>query len=183
METPPARPKLSHRELFGGFFEAGILGFGGVLPTIRRVMVDDRRWLTQAEFNELFSLCQSLPGANVVNLSFAFGSREAGVTGAATAITGLLSAPVVIVLVLVWLYARFGEVTSVRHALLGLAATAAGLALGSGLRISVPILKVRRNVLLAGTVYALAFGLHLSLALIALLVLPLSLLLAWRAVR
>jgi chromate transporter len=181
-ETPPARPKLTHRELFSGFFEAGIMGFGGVLPIVRRLIVDDRRWLTQMEFNELFSLCQSLPGANVVNLSFAFGTREAGVSGAAVAITGLMAAPVIIVLGLTWLYARYGSVAPVRHALLGLAATAAGLALGSGLRISEPILKVPRNVLLAATVYGLAFGLHLSLPLIALLVLPVSILLAWRAV-
>ncbi|HTQ72286.1 MAG TPA: chromate transporter [Acidocella sp.] len=181
-QTPPARPKLSHKALFGGFFMAGIMGFGGVLPIIRRVIVDERRWLTQMEFNELFSLCQSLPGANVVNLSFAFGAREAGVSGAAAAVTGLLAAPVAIVLGLAGLYARYGAVAPVRHALLGLAATAAGLALGSGLRIAVPILKIPRNVLLAAAVYGLAFGLHLSLPVIVLLMLPLSLALAWRAV-
>ncbi|MDE1896175.1 MAG: chromate transporter [Rhodospirillales bacterium] len=175
-------PKLTRTQLFTGFFQAGIMGFGGVLPIIRRLMVDEKRWLTQMEFNELFSLCQSLPGANVVNLSFAFGTRVAGITGAVAAVLGLMSAPLAIVLGLAWLYGRYGGVPIVRHALLGLAATAAGLALGSGLRIAVPILKVRRNVLLAASVYALAFGLHLSLPLIALLVLPVSLVLAWRAV-
>ncbi|GAN81387.1 chromate transporter [Acidocella aminolytica 101 = DSM 11237] len=158
------------------------MGFGGVLPIIRRVMVDDRRWLTQTEFNELFSLCQSLPGANVVNLSFAFGAREGGASGAVAAVTGLLSAPVSIVLVLAGLYARFGGLAPVRHALLGLAATAAGLALGSALRIASPILTVPRNMLLAAAVYGLAFGLHISLPLIVLGMLPLSLALSWRLV-
>ncbi|MDE2240365.1 MAG: chromate transporter [Rhodospirillales bacterium] len=181
-QPPPARPNLTHGQLFAGFFQAGIMGFGGVLPIIRRLLVDDRRWLTQVEFNELFSLCQSLPGANVVNLSFAFGAREAGVTGAASAVLGLLSAPVAIVLGLVWLYGKYGALPPVRHALLGLAATAAGLALGSGLRIATPILKLPRNIALAAAVYGLAFGLHLSLPLIVLLTLPVSLLLAWRAV-
>ncbi len=181
-QTPPTRPNLSHKELFSGFFMVGIMGFGGVLPIARRMIVDERRWLTQMEFNELFSLCQSLPGGNVANLSFSLGAREAGVTGALAAITGLLAAPVAIVLGLVSLYARYGAVAPVRHALLGLAATAAGLALGSGLRIATPILKVPRNVLLAATVYGLAFGLHLPLPFIALLVLPVSLVLAWRAV-
>ncbi|MBU6448572.1 MAG: chromate transporter [Rhodospirillales bacterium] len=181
-QTLPARPKLTHAELFTGFFQAGVMGFGGVLPIIRRMMVDEKNWLTQMEFNELFSLCQSLPGANVVNLSFAFGTREAGPTGAAAAALGLMSAPVAIVLGLAWLYGHYGGLPPVRHALLGLAATAAGLALGSGLRIAVPILTIPRNVLLAATVYGLAFGLHFSLLLIALLVLPVSLGLAWRAV-
>ncbi|MBU6397989.1 MAG: chromate transporter [Rhodospirillales bacterium] len=174
-------PRLTRTQLFTGFFQAGIMGFGGVLPIIRRLMVDEKCWLTQMEFNELFSLCQSLPGANVVNLSFAFGAREAGITGAAAAALGLLCAPVCIVLGLAWLYGQYGALPTVRHALLGLAATAAGLALGSGLRIAVPILTLPRNVLLAVAVYGLAFGLHLSLPLIVLLALPVSLLLAWRA--
>lgn len=181
-ETSPARPNLTRAQLFGGFFMAGIMGFGGVLPIIRRVIVDERRWLSQMEFNELFSLCQSLPGANVVNLSFAFGAREAGITGAAAAILGLMSAPVAIVLGLAGLYARYGGLAPVRHALLGLAATAAGLVLGSSLRIAGPIVKTTRNALLAASVFGLAVGLHLSLPLIVLVVLPLSLLLAWRAV-
>lgn len=179
--TPPARASLSCRALFGGFFWAGIMGFGGVLPIIRRVIVDERRWLSQLEFSELFSLCQSLPGANVVNFSFAFGARENGFRGAAAAVSGLLAAPVAIVLALTMLYARFGGLAPVRHALLGLAAAAAGLALGSSLRMAIPTFSSSRNLLLAVVVYALAFGLHMPLWLIVLLILPVSLLLSWRA--
>src|SRR5579871_4355053 len=94
---PVARPSepLSHTALFLGFFQVGIFGFGGVLPMARRVVVEDRGWLTQSEFNELFSLCQSLPGANVTNLSGALGMRHQGVTGAIAALAGLLAAPMV----------------------------------------------------------------------------------------
>ena len=91
MRTPPST-NLSHTALFTGFFQVGILGFGGVLPMARRMMVDQRGWLTQLEFNELFSLCQTLPGANVTNLSAAFGMRHQGVTGAAAALAGLAAA-------------------------------------------------------------------------------------------
>lgn len=156
------------------------MGFGGVLPIIRRVIVDERQWLSQMDFNELFSLCQSLPGANVVNFSFAFGARENGLRGAAAAVSGLMTAPVSIVLVLMLLYAKFGGLTPIRHALLGLAATAAGLALGSALRMAVPILSSTRNFLLVVLVYGLAFGAHVPLWLIVILVLPFSLLLTWR---
>lgn len=161
---------------------AGIMGFGGVLPIIRRMIVDERGWLSQQEFSELFSLCQSLPGANVVNLSFAFGAREAGVSGAAAAMCGLMSAPVAIVLGLGGLYTRYGGLAPVRHALLGLAATAAGLVLGTSLRIAVPIVKSWRNAALALAVFELAVGLHVSLPYIVLIVLPLSVYLSWRAV-
>lgn len=177
----PTRAKLTCRDLFVGFFWAGIMGFGGVLPIIRRMVVDQRNWLSQIEFNELFSLCQSLPGANVVNFSFAFGARENGFRGATSAVLGLMSVPVAITLALTMLYAKFGSLSLVRHALLGLAATAAGLALGASLRMALPTFSSRRALFLGSAVYALAFGLHVSLWLIVLLTLPLSFFLAWRA--
>jgi chromate transporter len=175
---PPSR--LSHTALFAGFFQAGIYGFGGVLPTARRMMVDQRRWLTQTEFNELFSLCQSLPGANVTNVAAAFGMRHQGVTGAAAALAGLLAAPMAIVMVLSSLYIRFGSLTPVRHALAGLAAAAAGLLLGAAGKIAMPVFKTLRNAVVSVLVLVMALALHVPLPLTMLLVLPLSLYLSWR---
>lgn len=173
--------RLSHTALFAGFFQAGILGFGGVLPTARRMIVDERRWLSQTEFNELFALCQSLPGANVTNLSAAFGMRHRGVTGAVAALAGLLAAPMAIVILLSGLYARYGTLPPVRHALAGLAAAAAGLLLGAAVKISAPVFKNGRNIAISLLVLLMALVLHLSLPLTMLLVLPVSLYLSWRA--
>lgn len=184
--TNPDQPipaKLSYKALFVGFFSAGIMGFGGVLPILRRELVDKRGWLNQVEFNELFSLCQSLPGANVVNFSFAFGARERGMQGAFAAVMGLLTAPVAIVLTMTILYARFSGIAPLRHALLGMAATAAGLALGSSIRMATPTLKSLRNIFLAVVVYGMAIGLHMPLWIIILLTLPVSLLLSWRTTQ
>jgi chromate transporter len=164
-----------------GFFQAGIFGFGGVLPMARRMVVDERRWLTQAEFNELFALCQSLPGANITNLAAVFGMRQQGVGGVAAALSGLLAAPMAIVMLLSGLYARYGTLPPVRHALVGLAAAAAGLLLGAAGRIATPVLKTLHNVAVALLVLAMALALHVSLPLTMLLVLPLSLFFSWRA--
>ena len=157
------------------------MGFGGVLPILRREVVDKRGWLTQVEFNELFSLCQSLPGANVVNFSFAFGARERGLRGACAAVMGLLTAPVTIALTMEILYARYSGVAPLRHALLGMAAAAAGLAMGSSIRMATPTLNSLRNIFLAVLVYGMAIALHIPLWIIILLTLPVSLLLSWRA--
>jgi chromate transporter len=180
MRTQPSI-NLSHTALFTGFFQVGILGFGGVLPMARRMMVDQRGWLTQLEFNELFSLCQTLPGANVTNLSAAFGMRHQGVTGAAAALAGLLAAPMAIVMVLSSLYASYGTLTPVRHALAGLAAAAAGLLLGTAGKIAMPVFKTLRNVAVSVLVLVMALALHVPLLLTMLLALPLSLYLSWRA--
>jgi chromate transporter len=147
----------------------------------RRMIVDERRWLSQTEFNELFALCQSLPGANITNLSAVFGMRHRGLTGAAAALAGLLAAPMAIVMLCAGLYARYGTLPPVRHALAGLAAAAAGLLLGAAVKIASPVIKVWRNAALALLVLLMALVLHVSLPLTMLLVLPLSLYLSWRA--
>ncbi|MBV8576720.1 MAG: chromate transporter, partial [Acetobacteraceae bacterium] len=100
------RPHPTIGALFSGFFSTGISGFGGTLPWARRMLVEQRRWLTGPEFTDTLALCQFLPGPNVVNLSIAVGARFQGAAGALAAITGLLAAPVAIVIVLGVIYAR-----------------------------------------------------------------------------
>jgi chromate transporter len=70
-------------ELFRVFTWAGLQGFGGVLPVSQRVLVEQRRWLTQAEFVELMSIGQVLPGPNIINMALIFGDRYFGWRGAA----------------------------------------------------------------------------------------------------
>ncbi len=82
------RPDPSLYDLFAGFFVVGVFGFGGVLPWARRLIVEQRRWLTQAEFNEMLGLCQFLPGGNIMNVTVALGSRFRGVPGAAACPAG-----------------------------------------------------------------------------------------------
>src|SRR5262245_53757391 len=94
-------------DLFRGFLILGLTGFGGVLPLARHMVVDQRRWMTGAEFTELLSLCQFLPGGNIINLSVAIGLRFRGIRGAIAALVGLIAAPIVVVLVLGVIYARY----------------------------------------------------------------------------
>ena len=173
--------RLSHKTLFAGFFQAGITGFGGILPVARRLIVDERKWLTQTAFNDLFSLCQFMPGANIVNFAFAFGARHRGLSGAAVSVLGLLSAPVCIVMVLGAAYARYGQLAEARHGLAGLAAAAAGLVLGTALKIATPIFARQTNILIAVAVFALVLLLRLSLPLTMAIMLPVALFFAWRS--
>ncbi|MDP3440180.1 MAG: chromate transporter, partial [Azonexus sp.] len=64
--APPdnlAKPDL--KALFLGFSSVGLSGFGGVLPFARRMLVEERCWMTAEEFNAQLGLCQFLPGPNV----------------------------------------------------------------------------------------------------------------------
>jgi chromate transporter len=130
-----ALPPISRTALFASFLKMGLLGFGGVLPWARRVMVDERRWLSDREFAELIGLCQVLPGPNVVNLSIVFGARTHGPAGAVIAISALLFVPVGLMLLIAWLYASVAQDPLTRNAIAGASAGAAGLILGTALRL------------------------------------------------
>src|SRR6185312_15135128 len=126
---------VSRAALFASFLKMGLLGFGGVLPWARRVIVDERRWLGDREFAELIGLCQVLPGPNVVNLSIIFGARTHGRLGAVIAITALLFMPVGLMLLIATLYASVAQDPLTRNAIAGASAAAAGLILGTALRL------------------------------------------------
>ncbi|SIQ49738.1 MULTISPECIES: chromate transporter [Acidiphilium] len=181
MEAEPDR--LTHAALFEGFFIAGLSGFGGVLPFARRIMVDRRHWLTDAEFADLFSLCQFLPGPNIVNLSAAFGARHRGITGALAAMAGLLAAPITIVITLGLLFARFGKNPLVHHGIEGLTAAASGLILATALKIAGPALRIPTGLAMVVLAFVLFAILHLALPLVIAIALPISLLLAARRVK
>lgn len=145
MSEPPASPisppSITLLELFLGFAKISVSGFGVILPWARRLIVDDKKWMTADEFNETFSLAQFLPGPNVVNLSVVFGSRIGGAAGAAVALLGLLGPPALIATALSALYAIYGDVDILRRILTGIAAAAIGLMIAVIAKMAEPILR------------------------------------------
>ena len=141
---PPADlPIPTHTELFLAFFKITLSGFGGALPWTRRMLVDQKRWLSPEDFNDAYALCQLLPGPNVVNLAAIFGSRARGISGAVAAWTGFLLLPFAVMVAAAVLYGNYGEVRAVRGVLAGLAPAAAGLLLATAAKMAVPIFRDR----------------------------------------
>ena len=126
-------------DLFAGFFVIGICGFGGVLPWARRMVVEQRKWLTPAEFTDMLGLCQFLPGGNIMNLTIALGARFRGVPGSLAAFLGLMTAPVAIVIALGVLYDRYAGVPAVHRAFVTLAAAASGYVLATAWKLAEPL--------------------------------------------
>jgi len=163
-------------ELFLAFAKMSLAGFGGVLVWARRGIVDQHKWMTADEFNETFALCHFLPGPNIVNLTFVFGSRLRGLPGAVAAFSGLVGPPALIMVVMGMLYHRYGEIDALRRVLSGVACAAIGLMLAVVFRMMTPLLK-RRDVvgLLTLLVVFVAIGvLRLPLATVLLAAIPLS---------
>ena len=129
----PAR--ISCRQLFLGFTRIGITGVGGVLPQAQHQLVERRRWLTQAEFAELLSLAQLLPGPNIGNLALMVGLRHQGWRGAVAALGGMILIPFFVVMLLAAFYRQFGEERWVAPVFHGFSAGAAGLVLATGYKL------------------------------------------------
>src|SRR5213082_4171570 len=96
----PIAPPASLKQLFLGFVAIGARSFGGVMPWAHRVMVEERRWMTAADFTETIGLCQFLPGPNIGNASIVLGKRWFGAAGAVVAFLGLMLLPFIWVMAL-----------------------------------------------------------------------------------
>ena len=125
---------MTQRDLFLGFLKLGAIGFGGVGPLTRRIVVEERNWLDEAEFAAMLGLCQALPGANTCNFALMLGDRFCGPSGGLAALAGLLAAPLAFLLVVASFFAVFAQNPDLRAALAGAAAAAAGLALGTSVK-------------------------------------------------
>lgn len=133
----PDRPRpASLSALFVAFTLLALQGFGGVLAIVQRELVERKRWLTQEEFLEDWAVAQIMPGPNVVNLSMMIGARYFGLRGAMTALAGMLAIPLVVVLLLAAVHARFADDPRVAGALRGMAAVSAGLIAAAGLKLA-----------------------------------------------
>ncbi len=132
----PRRPQpRSLTDLFVSFTLLALQGFGGVLAIVQREMVEKKHWLTQEEFLEDWAVAQIMPGPNVVNLSLMLGGRYFGLRGALAALAGMLTVPLVVILLLALVYAHFAHDPDVAGALRGMSAVAAGLIAATGLKL------------------------------------------------
>jgi chromate transporter len=168
-ETAPlARASLG--ALFYEFLKISLLGFGGGIALARRAVVERRRWLSDADFVDALTLCQFMPGPNVVGIAVCVGTKTRGLVGALTAFVGFAVVPGTIGFILALLYLGQTQIPLVQNILSGISAAAAGLMIGTGLRLLRPHRRDPRTLVFA----ALAFG-GLAIAKFQLLLLLLAL--------
>jgi chromate transporter len=131
---PGAMKRISKAELFLGFLKIGLLGFGGVGPWSRHVIVEERRWLTDQEFAAVLGTGQILPGPNTTNAAVIIGDRFQGLGGVLACLMGMMAMPLVVVTTLAVVYDRIATFPEVNAGVTGAAAAAAGLVLGTALK-------------------------------------------------
>jgi chromate transporter len=151
------------------------------MPWARRMMVEERRWLTEAQFVDILALCQLLPGPNIVNVSIAVGTRFHGVTGALAAFTGLMVAPITLVIVLGLLYAGLDHLAPLRAAFSGISAVAAGMVIAMAFRIAGVLRRRPAAIAIALVAFAGAGIMRWPLAWLVVVLAPVSVAIAARS--
>lgn len=180
--TSPGTVVPSRLDLFLGYLKIGLFGFGGVAAWARRVIVEERRWLTEREYAEVLGLGQVLPGPNVGNAAVMIGRRFHGLPGALLATAGIYCAPLCILVLLCLFYDRYGQLPAVAPVMAGIAAAAAGMVIGTAIKMVGKLrLAPEAVVVLLLATFAAAW-LRISLPLIVLALAPLSIAASlWRA--
>jgi chromate transporter len=163
--------------LFWVFLAVGMQSFGGGLSGwIRRAIVEQRGWMSEAQFLSGLALCQITPGPNAVNLAVFIGTTLRGRIGALFAVAGILGLPMITAMALGVLFATVQHLGGVDSAMTGIGAVAIGFNLATGLRMA------RRGVVrwegaaiaLAASVAVGLFGVNLLLVVVVLIPLGLA---------
>ena len=128
------RPQ-SKTDLFMSFTILALQGFGGVLAVVQRELVEKKRWMSREQFVEDWAVAQIMPGPNVVNLSLMIGGRYFGLAGALAGLAGMLTAPLIVVLLLAIALGGVSDAAWAQGALRGMGAVSAGLIAAVGLKL------------------------------------------------
>lgn len=176
--TEPLAPAPTLPQLFIGLLQVALSSFGGGLSVwSQRIVVEQRRWMTNDAFLTGLTVARLLPGPNQINLAVYVGATFAGLRGALAALAGMLLVPFTLLMGVGVLYFHLHGLPVVDRVLAGMVAVAAGLALSMGFKI-LPAYRADPIALLLATGVFLAMQVfHVHLVPLLLVVSPLAM--AW----
>ncbi|MBX3024011.1 chromate transporter [bacterium] len=179
MSEPP-RPAPTLGALAVCFLQIALSSFGGGLSAwTRRLVVEQRRWMTDEQFLGALTIARLFPGPNQVNMAIYVGVHFRGLAGALAALAGLLVVPLTILIAMGIAYFHFHHVPALQATLSGVVAAAAGMALSMGFKIVGGYLRQLDALLFAAAAFVAVTVLHVRLPLVVLVLAPLTMLWFW----
>lgn len=162
---------VSRAELFRVFLRIGLLSFGGPAAQIalmHRVLVEEKRWLSERDYLNALSFCMMLPGPEAMQVATYAGWRLRGVPGGLVAGLLFVLPGAMVIFALATLYVAFGGVPLVDTLFQGVQAAALVIVLEALLRVSRKALAHRGHWVIAGLAFVALFFLALPFPLIVL---------------
>ena len=173
-------PRPGLRELFIGMLQVALSAFGGGLSAwSQRIVVEQRRWMSNEQFLTGLTVARLLPGPNQINMAVYIGAEFRGLAGAVAALAGMLLVPFSLLMAFGLIYFQIHELPAVDRLLAGVGAAAAGMALSMGFKILDQYWKDAVALLLAAAVFLALSHFHARLVPVVLISGPLAMIWYW----
>lgn len=150
-------PAISYKEAFLFWLKLGFISFGGPagqIAIMHQELVERRRWISERRFLHALNYCMLLPGPEAQQLATYLGWLMHRTTGGIVAGLLFILPSLLLLILLSWLYMRFGQLPVVSAVLYGIKPAVTAIVLFAAYRIGSRALK---NALL-WSLAALAFG-------------------------
>ena len=150
--TSATSPQPSFAEATRVWLRIGLISFGGPsaqIALMHRLLVDERRWIGEAQFLHALNFCMLLPGPEAQQLATYVGWLLHGTRGGLVAGILFVLPGFVVILTLSALYATFQAVPLVQALFFGIKAAVLAVVVEALLRIGRRILKGRGHLALA----------------------------------
>ena len=110
-------------KLYISGIKVGSLTFGGgyaMLPILQREVVESRKWNTEEEILDYYSLAQCLPGIIMANTFGFIGYKQRGRLGAVVSSLGAITPSIIIITIIATLLTAFADLPIVQNAFAGI---------------------------------------------------------------
>ena len=126
---------MIYLQLYYEFFKIGLFAIGGGLATIPflQEIAANTGWFTSAQLTNMIAISESTPGPIGINMATYVGYTSAGILGGLIASLGIVTPPLIIVLIIARLLSKFRENKIVDSAFYGLRPASLGLISAAGL--------------------------------------------------
>jgi chromate transporter len=173
-------PPPGLRQLFIGMLQVALSSFGGGLSAwSQRIVVEQRRWMSDQDFLTGLTVARLFPGPNQINMAVYIGASFHGLGGALVALAGMLVVPFTLLMLLGLVYFQVHEIPAVDRVLAGVVAAAAGMALSMGFKILHTYWRDRVALLLAALTFVAMAVFHVRLIPMVLVAGPLAMVWYW----
>src|SRR5213594_586290 len=115
-ESDPSHRMPSWREVFLYFLFLGFVNIGGPVAQITMMfnhMVEKRQWLSKDRFVKIMAFCHMLPGPEALQLAIYVGYLKRRLWGGVLAGLTFILPGAVVMVVLSWLYVKYGNLRPV----------------------------------------------------------------------
>jgi len=160
---------VSLREAFWTWARVAALSFGGPagqIAVMHRILVEEKRWISEARFLHALNYCMLLPGPEAQQLATYIGWLMHRTRGGIVAGVLFVLPGVVAIMALSYVYAGWGNVPIVAAAFFGLKAAVLAIVIEALLRVARRALKGNVEWLIAGAAFVGIFFLKVPFPLI-----------------